>query len=127
MSQKRVILCGPAASGKTYIKNKFIERGFEPEVTYTTRPQRAGEVQDRDYHFISENEFFNRMTGVTGGGMYETAKHGDYWYGTSLAEWDNSEIFIMETHGISQISSKDRKNCLIIYVNTPVEIRFRRM
>ncbi len=114
---KRIILVGPAAAGKDYLKKKFAERGFELDVSYTTRPPRKGEVDGEDYHFISEREFFDKHYD-----FYEQAQHGPYWYATGLYEWDNCDIFIMETNGISEIIPEDRKSCFIIYLN-PARIK----
>ena len=119
---KRIIIVGPAAAGKDHLKKKFKERGFELDVSYTTREPREGEVDGEDYHFISEKEFFDRHYD-----FYEHAQHGPYWYATGLAEWHNCDVFIMETHGISEINKEDRKNCFIIYVNPPRDIRFDRL
>lgn len=41
---------------------------------------------------------------------------------------DNSDdIFVWETEGIKQLKNEDRKNTLIIFVNTPMDIRIKRM
>jgi guanylate kinase len=122
-THKRIILVGPAAAGKTHIKNAFREKGFKTDVSYTSRPLRKGEIDGIDYHFIG-NEFVYR---VSLNQFYEYAQHGDYYYGTGLAEWNNSDVFIMETHGLSLISKEDRKDCLVVYVNTPFDTRLRRM
>ena len=44
---KRIIIVGPAAAGKDHLKKKFKERGFELDVSYTTREPREGEVDGR--------------------------------------------------------------------------------
>jgi len=120
---KRIILCGPACSGKSYIKDRFRKQGFNVDVSYTSRPPRPGETDGVDYHFIGD-EFVYR---ISQNQFYEYAQHGDYWYGTGMQEWNESDVFIMETHGISCITPEDRKDCLIIYVNTPEFTRLRRM
>ena len=119
---KRIIIVGPAAAGKDYLKKKFKERGFKLDVSYTTRPMREGEIDGVDYHFLKETEFHDKFYD-----MYETAQHGDYYYGTGQYEWDNCDIFIMETEGISQISKEDRKNCFIIYLNPSLGDRIKRL
>ena len=125
---KRIILCGPTAGGKNFIREKFREKGYDVNVSYTSRPLREGEIDGKDYHFISRNEFINKSVGIPSGlGFYEYAYHGDNFYGTGLREWDNNEIFIMETEGISQLSPDDRKNSLVIYINTSLETRILRM
>jgi len=121
---KRIILVGPAAAGKDYLKRIFIKRGFTPDVSYTTRPKRVGEIDGQDYHYISSPRFFEMIAGLK---FYEWCEHGDYLYGTGQFEWDNCDIFIMETHGISQISPEDRENCFIIYLNPDKDIRQKRL
>jgi guanylate kinase len=54
-----VVLSGTPGSGKDSVIRRMQERGipFEFVVTVTTRPPRSGEVDGRDYSFISEAEF----------------------------------------------------------------------
>lgn len=49
-------------------------------ISYTTRPRRPGEVDGKDYHFISEQEF-DRMIGTDQ--FLEYAQVFDHKYGTS--------------------------------------------
>ena len=119
---KRIILVGPSAAGKDFLKKKFEKKGFELDVSYTTRTPREGEVNGVDYHFISEKEFVDKFYE-----MYEHVKHGEYLYGTGQYEWDHCDIFIMETDGINQISEEDRKSCFIIYLDIPEHDRIGRM
>ena len=120
--KKRIIIVGPAASGKDFLRQKFKERGFTLDVSYTTRPPREGEIDGVDYNFISEREFIDKFYD-----FYEQAQHGPYFYGTGQFEWDTRDVFIMETHGISEIIPEDRKNCFIIYLNPPRIVRQQRL
>jgi guanylate kinase len=54
-----IILSGTAGSGKDSVVRRMMERGvpFEFVVNLTSRPPRPGEVDGRDYRFISEAEF----------------------------------------------------------------------
>jgi len=122
---KRIILVGPSAAGKNFIREKFREKGFKVDVSWTTRPMREGEVQDFDYYFTSK-EYFELL--IKEEGFYEWVKYGDYYYGTEIEEWEKlSQVFIMETDGLSKIKPEDRPNCLIIYINTPFDVRLKRM
>ena len=122
---KRIILVGPGASGKTFIRDKFREKGFTIDVSWTSRPMREGEVQDIDYHFVYKEKFEKCIDAEY---FYEWVKFGDDYYGTEAFSWNcKSEIFIMETEGISKIKPEDRNDCLIVYVNTPENIRLERM
>lgn len=121
---KRIILVGPTASGKTFIREKFRQRGFSIDVSYTTRNPRQGEQNGVDYNFISREDFQDM---VMLNKFYEWVQYGDNFYGTGLDEWNTDDVFIMETDGIKHIKPEDRFNCVIIYVNTPENIRVRRM
>jgi len=77
-----LILAGPAGVGKSTLCDRFVETvpGFERVITATTRPPRIGEVNDRDYHFLSEKQFDDRLAA---GEFLEWAYvHQRYRYGT---------------------------------------------
>ncbi len=120
---KRIILVGPSASGKNFIREKFKQRGYKVDCSYTSRPPREGEKEGEDYYFIGD-EFPYR---ISQNEFYEYVQYGPYWYGTGMREWNTSEVFIMETDGVNLISPKERKHCVIIYVNTTKFTRIKRM
>lgn len=52
------VIVGKSGSGKNTVAEHLCKNeGYKRIVTYTTRPMRDREVQDRDYHFISDEEF----------------------------------------------------------------------
>jgi guanylate kinase len=78
------IVCAPSGAGKTSLVNALLEREPELElsVSYTTRTPRAGEVDGREYHFVSRETF---LTMAGRGEFLESAEvHGNL-YGTSQA------------------------------------------
>jgi guanylate kinase len=75
------ILSAPSGAGKTTLYNelKLVHPEIKLSVSCTTRPRRAGEVDGRDYRFISERQF-DEMKAA--GAFAEWAKvHGND-YGT---------------------------------------------
>src|ERR1043165_917097 len=58
-----LIVSSPSGAGKTTLTRRLLaefsgspsQLGFS--VSYTTRPQRPGEVDGRDYHFVTTEEF----------------------------------------------------------------------
>ena len=57
-----LILLGKTCSGKTTIAKELeMKHGFHRIPTTTCRPMRKGEIQDIDYHFISEEEFLEKI------------------------------------------------------------------
>lgn len=82
--QRRGILCvvsGPSGSGKTTLCRALSNE--DPLCSYaiscTTRPMREGEVDGRDYHFLSEEDFLAR---VEKGDLLEHARVHGHLYGT---------------------------------------------
>jgi guanylate kinase len=80
-----IIISSPSGGGKgTLIKEV---RQTLPELGYscshTTRPRRFGEEEGREYFFISEEEFMQR---IEAGDFLEYANVHGHLYGTSLAE-----------------------------------------
>lgn len=85
MKGNLIIISSPSGGGKgTLIKEV---RGMLPDLGYscshTTRPQRFGEEEGREYFFISEQEFRRR---IEAGDFLEYANVHGHLYGTSLAE-----------------------------------------
>jgi guanylate kinase len=59
------IVSGPGGSGKTTLLNALFRRkafkaNFIRTVSMTTRPQRSGERQGRDYFFTTHEDFLER-------------------------------------------------------------------
>ncbi|UUO05146.1 guanylate kinase [Blastopirellula sp. J2-11] len=88
---KLVILSGPSGSGKTTVVRKLLalaEPSLKLSVSATTRPPRAGEVDGKDYHFLSTDEFQRRQAAGEFLETFEVFGNG-YWYGTLRSEVEN--------------------------------------
>ncbi len=82
MSGNLFIVCAPSGAGKTTLVAELLkaDRGIRLSISYTTRPARAGELDGREYHFVSEQKFHEMEAA---GAFLESAHvHGNY-YGTS--------------------------------------------
>ncbi len=53
------IVCGPSGAGKNSVIERVMELlpGLSYSVSFTTRPRRSDEVDGRDYHFITDEQF----------------------------------------------------------------------
>ena len=80
-----IILSSPSGGGKTTIAHKLLamRRDVGYSVSCTTRPPREGEVDGRDYHFLSAKEF---KSAQTAGKFAESAEVHSHLYGTLRAE-----------------------------------------
>ena len=77
-----LILSSPSGAGKTSLSKKIKKeiKNFEISVSHTTRKPRKDEINGKDYHFISQEEFLKK---INNNEFYEYAKIYDNYYGTS--------------------------------------------
>ena len=78
-----MVISAPSGGGKTTIREKLLERDrrFRFSVTCTTRPMRPGEVEGRDYYFVTLKEF-KRLR--ENGKLLEWARVHGNMYGTPV-------------------------------------------
>ena len=84
MSGALFIVCAPSGAGKTSLVTELLKNDdlIKLSISHTTRAPRAGEVNGREYHFVSKDKF---ETMIAAGEFLESALvHGNY-YGTSQA------------------------------------------
>jgi len=76
------IISAASGTGKTSLVNALVRsfNDLEISVSYTTRPKRASEVEGKDYHFVTQQQF-DKM--VTGKEFLEHAAVFGKYYGTS--------------------------------------------
>jgi len=62
MSGSLFIVAAPSGAGKTSLVNALVDRQLEVclSVSHTTRASREGEVDGKDYFFVSQDEFENQ-------------------------------------------------------------------
>jgi guanylate kinase len=78
-----LVISGPSGSGKSTLMHEMIKRVDNTyfSISTTTREKRDGEVEGKDYLFISKDEF---KKGIEEGNFLEWARVHDNYYGTSL-------------------------------------------
>ena len=102
------IITGPSGVGKnTIIEAMSTDLDFYFSVSHTTRPQRESEVDGKDYHFITEEEF---KTLVDENLMIEYEQYGGFYYGTSKKEIlkeSNIILLDLEVNGATKLLSEN--------------------
>ena len=127
-----IVLVGKTASGKTTVANELCKyHGYKRIVTYTTRPMRENEVQDVDYHFISDEQF-NKMVEnneFTEYKRYNTV-HGVWSYGSIITleqEYsDDCYVIILTPQGLKDLSKKISRY-IAFYLNVGFESQLERL
>ena len=76
-----VVLSGPSGSGKDTILERLlaIDKNIVKSVSATTRPSRIGEINGKDYFFISEQDFCNAISDEK---LLEYTNYCGNYYGT---------------------------------------------
>ena len=127
-----IVLVGKTASGKTTVANELCKNhGYKRIITYTTRPMRENEVQDVDYHFISDEQF-NKMVEnneFTEYKRYNTA-HGVWSYGSVITSEqelsDDCYVIILTPQGLRDLSKK-MSQYIAFYLNVSFESQLERL
>jgi len=120
-----VVISAPSGGGKTTVIREVLARGnhrFQYAVSATTRPQREGEVDGKDYFFLSKAEFEERKKNDA---FVEWAEvHGNY-YGTikaTLEEWlDAGKIVFLDldVKGGLAVKTYYGDAALLIFIKPP--------
>jgi guanylate kinase len=84
------IVSAPSGAGKTSLVSALLagNKDIDLSISYTSRAQRPGEMDGRDYHFVSRDEFLEM---AKNGDFLESAEVYGNLYGTSQS-WIEKEI-----------------------------------
>lgn len=120
-----VVLLGKTSSGKDTVCNQLIQKGYKKLVTYTTRPMRPGEVQNKTYHFINKEEF---ETLISKGFFAEYTSYdtvdGIWYYGSAIDDYESDldSIIILNPSGYEQIlKNLDKENIISFYIYSNIK------
>ena len=120
--KKRLIIIGKGGSGKDHLRKMLVEKGFRYCISHTTRPMREGEENGKDYWFIPSSELPSMAEE-----FYEGVYFNHWFYGTSMEEFNKSNLFIMTPGGIKKLSPKDREESVVLYLNIDEDTRRKRL
>jgi len=83
------IISAPSGAGKTTLAHRIFQAvpDLRPSISYTTRTPRKGEVNGRDYYFVSEEQFTHMRSA---GAFAEWAHVHEFFYGTPRAPLDEA-------------------------------------
>jgi guanylate kinase len=124
-----VVVSGPSGVGKTTVVEHLLRAAegtdlrLQRAVTATTRPPRAGERPEIDYHFWTRERF---EKAVAAGEMFEYATvFGTDLYGTPRSEVDphraagTGVILVIDVQGAARVRELCRGDCLTVFVRPP--------
>jgi guanylate kinase len=119
-----LVLSSPSGAGKTSIARGLLalEPELEMSVSVTTRPQRPGEVDGKDYHFIDQAEF-DRL--VAGDALLEHATVFGNSYGSPRARVETTlsagrdVLFDIDWQGTQELTRKIKPDLVTVFILPP--------
>ena len=133
MPKRLLVISAPSGAGKTTIAQRILAR--HPEVRFsvsaTTRPQRDGEANGKDYFFLSREHFESR---IAAGDSVEYESIFNNLYGTLKSEVRRAlsmnafMIFDVDVKGGLSLRREFPGDTLLIFIQPPsIEILRRRL
>ena len=119
-----LVLSSPSGAGKTTLSCLLLnaDRHVELSVSVTTRPQRRGEIDGRDYHFIDLARF---EAMVKSGRLLEWAEVFGHRYGTPRQPVEKAlragrdVLFDIDWQGTQQLREKARDDLVSVFILPP--------
>lgn len=119
-----LVLSSPSGAGKSSISRHLLEQdnNLYLSVSATSRKRRPGEVEGRDYSFVSTEEF---QLMINRGDFYEYAKVFDNYYGTPKAPVEakmqegKDVLFDIDWQGTQQMKAQARDDLVSVFILPP--------
>jgi len=119
-----IIISSPSGAGKTSVTKKLLKKikNSYLSISCTTRKPRDGEINGKDYFFISKKKFLNLKKNKK---FLEHAKVYENFYGTLNSQVkanlkkNNIVLFDVDWQGARSIKKKIKKNCYSFFLLPP--------
>src|SRR4029077_8006660 len=119
-----LVLSSPSGAGKTTLSRMLLKADghIDLSVSVSTRPQRPGEVDGRDYHFIDMVRFESM---VKSGKLLEWAEVFGHRYGTPRIPVEKAlragrdVLFDIDWQGTQQLREKARDDLVSVFILPP--------
>lgn len=120
-----ITISSPSGGGKSTVTQKILRlsRRFARSISATTRAPRVNEVEGKDYHFLSLQEFQDKIAKDEFLEWEEV--YPDIFYGTLNSEIDNLAkkgqipILAIDVHGALELKKRLGNRLLTIFLDVP--------
>ncbi len=118
------VVSAPSGAGKTSLCRAVTDEleNLRHSVSYTTRNPRPGELDGRDYYFVTQDRFREM---IQAGDFAEWAEVHSNYYGTSRRVLDGMRaegidvILDIDTQGAKQIRQKYESRAVFVFIMPP--------
>lgn len=120
-----IVLSGASASGKTEVAKMLASKyGITKVITTTTRPMRVGEVNGRDYFFVSKDEFEQMIRNDE---FVEFTIYNGNYYGSTKAQIGENKVIVIDPQGLKAYSQLGCQGIVTFFLNAEEATRLYRM
>jgi guanylate kinase len=119
-----LVMSSPSGAGKSTLSRRLLaaDRNVTMSVSVTTRPPRPGEVNGKDYHFITKDDFARQRDA---GQLLEHAEVFGNFYGTPRAPVEEAlakgrdVLFDIDWQGTQQLAQAMEGDLVRIFILPP--------
>lgn len=112
----KILIVGPAASGKTTLAKQLQAKGFKVAKLHTTRPKR--DENDDEYYF---SKLFSDD-------IFASCEFNGWQYALSFISFVYNNVFIVGPKMAQMIKDRDPNcNYLTIFLDVPESVRYQRL
>ena len=120
-----IVLAGASASGKTEVAKCLAKKyGITKIITTTTRDKRDGEVDKRDYFFVSKERFEEK---IKNGDFVEYTIFNGHYYGSTKDQIGNNKVVVIDPAGLRSYIALNDPNIVTFFLDADEDIRRERM
>lgn len=125
MRQQPIVICGPSGSGKSTLLKRLLAENKDKlafTISHTTRKPRKGELNGREYYFVTREEM-DKM--IKSNEFIEHTEFSGNLYGTSKKAVQDAlktgKLFILEVdiEGVKALSNLDGFKPVFIFIKPP--------
>ena len=120
-----IVLAGASASGKTEVAKMLAAKyGIVKAITTTTRDMRVGEVNGRDYFFVSKDTFKKMINEER---FVEFTTYNENLYGSTKDQIASNKCVVVDPAGLKAYIALNNPNIITFFLDSKEETRMRRM
>ena len=120
-----IVLAGASASGKTEVAKELARKyGIVKVITTTTRNMRVGEVNGRDYFFVSKEQF-EQM--IQEGRFVEYTFYNNNLYGSTKDQISSNKVVVIDPAGLRAYIALHDPFIITFFLDSTEETRYKRM
>ena len=120
-----IVLAGASASGKTEVAKMLSSKyGIVKVITTTTRDKRVGEVDGKDYFFVSKEKFLEM---IKDNRFVEHTTYNDNLYGSTKDQIAMNKCIVVDPVGLKAYIALNHPDIITFFLDSTEDTRQKRM